>query len=140
MTKPSSVSSQSCRRSNRRLPVVEGIAQIVGADGEPIGGDGPPTLGANWLDFERNPYVLIDGAPPASSGQVVIDSGAADSGDLHVGDRTTVRVPDPLEVTIVGIAELGSGDSLGGVTFTWFDTETAQQMLIGDDDAITRSI
>ena len=67
----------------------------------------------------------------------MIDSGAADSGDLHVGDRTTVRVPDPLEVTVVGIAELGSGDSLGGVTFTWFDTETAQQLLIGDDDAIT---
>jgi putative ABC transport system permease protein len=122
---------------DQALPVVDGIAQIVGSDGEPIGGEGPPTLGANWLDFERNPYVLIEGQAPVAPDQVVIDSGAADSGDLTVGDITTVRVPEPYEVTIVGIAELSSGDSLGGVTFTWFDTATAQRLLIGDESAIT---
>ena len=56
----------------------------------------------------------------------MIDSDSADDGKLHVGDTTTVRVPDPIEVTVVGIAELRSGESLGGVTFTWFDTATAQ--------------
>ena len=27
------------------IPVVEGTAQVVGRDGEPIGGNGPPTIG-----------------------------------------------------------------------------------------------
>src|SRR6187431_2702292 len=40
------------------LPVVEGVAQLSGSDGALIGGDGPPTFGENWLEFERNPYQL----------------------------------------------------------------------------------
>ena len=124
------------------IPVVEGTAQVVGSDGEPIGGNGPPTIGTNWFDADRNPYVLVDGrAPRARSAgaelvEVVIDSGVADTGELAVGDRTTVRVPEPLPVEVVGIAELGSGEQLGGVTFTWFDTEAAQEVLLGDTTAL----
>ena len=119
------------------LPVVEGVAQLSGADGELIGGDGPPTFGENWLDFERNPYELVDGGAPQRAGEIVIDSDSADGGDLHVGDTTTVRVPDPIEVTVVGIAELRSGESLGGVTYTWFDTDTAQRLLLHSDDLVS---
>ena len=119
------------------LPVVEGVAQLSGSDGELIGGDGPPTLGANWLDFERNPYELIGGRTPQAAGEVVIDSDSADTGELHVGDSTVVRVPDPTQVTVVGIAELRSGESLGGVTYTWFDTDTAQRLLLNSGDQIT---
>src|SRR5262245_7452410 len=109
------------------LPYVEGVAQISGADGDLLGGDGPPTIGTNWLDYDRNPYVLVGGRAPQGPTEVVIDSDSADTGGLHVGDETTVRVPDPVDVTVVGIAELRSGDNLGGVTFTWFDTDTAQR-------------
>src|SRR5690349_19484303 len=28
-------------------PSVEGVAQLIGADGRPLGGEGPPTMGAN---------------------------------------------------------------------------------------------
>src|SRR6187431_1378838 len=66
------------------LPVVEGVAQLSGADGELIGGTGPPTIGENWLDFDRNPYVLVDGRAPQHAGEVVIDSDSADTGKLHV--------------------------------------------------------
>jgi putative ABC transport system permease protein len=122
---------------DRALPVVEGTAQIVGTDGVGIGGNGPPTIGQNWPDSPRNPYTLVDGRPPLGPGEVVIDSGAADDGDLRVGDVTTVRVPQPVEVTVVGVAELESGSSLGGVTFAFFDTATAQDLLIGRDDALS---
>ena len=67
----------------------------------------------------------------------MIDSDSADDGNLHVGDTTTVRVPDPIEVTVVGIAELRSGESLGGVTYTWFDTDTAQRLLLHSDDLVS---
>ncbi len=87
-------------------PMIEGIATIVGSNGNPIGGEGPPTLGKNWIDFDRNPYVVTEGRAPTGPGEVVIDSGAAETGDLAVGDATTVQVRTAEPVTIVGIAEL----------------------------------
>src|SRR5262245_15085077 len=75
------------------LPVVEGIAQLSDADGELIGGDGPPTFGYNWLDYERNPYVLVDGRAPQGADAIVIGSASADRRGPHGGDRTTARVP-----------------------------------------------
>ncbi|HSJ91798.1 MAG TPA: FtsX-like permease family protein [Ilumatobacter sp.] len=121
----------------RALPVVEGTAQIVGADGDGIGGNGPPTIGQNWPDSPRNPYVIVDGRAPTGPGEVAIDSGAAEDGGLRVGDVTTVRVPQPIEVTVVGVAELESGSSLGGVTFAFFETSTAQQLLLGGSDVLS---
>ena len=38
------------RRRRRRCPSLEGFAQVLDADGDPIGGDGPPTFAANWID------------------------------------------------------------------------------------------
>lgn len=122
---------------DQAIPVVEGLAQVVAADGTPIGGEGPPTIGLNWFDYDRNPYVIVDGRAPRAAGEVMLDSGTARTGDLAVGDVTTVRVPHPETVTVVGIAELGSGKSLGGVTFAWFDTGTAQDLLIGTRDELT---
>src|SRR5690554_4403090 len=45
---------------DQAIPVVEGLAQVVAADGTPIGGEGPPTIGLNWFDYDRNPYVIVD--------------------------------------------------------------------------------
>ena len=118
-------------------PKVEGLATMVGSDGGPIGGNGPPTFGLNWVEFDRNPYSLTEGRAPQTSGEVVIDGGTADTGNLTVGDRTTVQVRTAEPVTIVGIAELASGDQLGGVTFTWFDTTTAQTLLLASDDVLS---
>src|SRR5512134_3904012 len=33
-------------------PQIEGFGQLTGADGEKLGGDGPPTLAGNWIDDE----------------------------------------------------------------------------------------
>src|SRR3954454_4132688 len=61
-------------------PVVEGVAQITGSDGELIGGQDAPTFGENWLDSARNPYTLIDGRAPQRPGEIVIDSDSAGVG------------------------------------------------------------
>ena len=47
-------------------PSIEGFGQIVGADGDPIGGNGPPTIAGNWIDDpELNPCAARRGpAPP----------------------------------------------------------------------------
>jgi putative ABC transport system permease protein len=114
-------------------PRIEGYGRIVGADGDPLGGNGPPTMAANWIDDDQlNPYDLAEGRAPAASGEVVIDKAAAEQGELTVGDTTTIRTPDPVEVQIVGLATFGDADSQGPLTWAGFTTEDAERLLMSE--------
>jgi putative ABC transport system permease protein len=111
-------------------PNIQGAGQLVGRDGDPIGGQGPPTLAGNWIsDPELNAYQLADGRTPQKSGEVVIDRGTAERGDLTIGDTTTLRTPDPVEVTIVGLATFGGEDGMAQVTFTGMTQADAEKYL-----------
>ena len=55
-----------------------------------------------------------------------MNRGAANAGDLHLGDTTVVQTPDPIRVTIVGIATFGDADGFGQTTFTAFTLPAAQ--------------
>lgn len=108
-------------------PSIQGYGQIIGADGEPVGGNGPPRLAGNWItDTELNPYKLVEGRAPAAPEEVVLNRGAAKAGGLHVGDTAVVQTPEPVTVTVVGIATFGSDDGLGSVTFTAFTLQGAE--------------
>jgi putative ABC transport system permease protein len=122
----------------KAVPSIEGIGTIIGANGERIGGEGPPTTATNWIDDrELNPYRLAEGRAPETADEVVIDRASAEKGDLAVGDRATVLTPDPVEVTIVGIATFGDADSLGPITYTAFTLPAAQELLAGRPDTIS---
>lgn len=113
-------------------PVRDGTAQIEGADGEIIGGGGPPQMGSQWITVdELNPWRLQDGRAPAGPEEVVIDKASARQGDLQVGDTTRLFVPEPLDVTIVGIATFGTADSPGPLTTALFDEQGAIEHLGG---------
>ncbi|MGP3981751.1 ABC transporter permease [Streptomyces sp. KR80] len=111
-------------------PNVQGAGQLVGSDGEPVGGKGPPTRAGNWIDDPQlNPYRLADGRVPSGPGEVVVNRGAAKAGGLQVGDRTVLRTPDPVRVTVVGLATFGGGDGMGQVTFTGMTLADAEKYL-----------
>ncbi|MFE7275236.1 ABC transporter permease [Streptomyces sp. NPDC057623] len=111
-------------------PDIQGAGQLVGRNGDPIGGQGPPTLAGNWIsDPELNPYRLAEGRAPKSSGEVVVNKGAAERGDLKLGDTTTLRTPDPVRVTIVGLATFGGEDGMAQVTFTGMTRADAEKYL-----------
>ncbi|MDQ8702493.1 FtsX-like permease family protein [Streptomyces sp. LHD-70] len=111
-------------------PNVQGPGQLVGADGEPIGGQGPPTLAGNWIDDSRlNPYRLAEGRAPERSGEVVVNRGAAETGGLTIGDSTVLRTPDPVRVTIVGLATFGGADGMAQTTFTGMTRADAEKYL-----------
>jgi len=120
------------------VPEISGIGQIVGSDGDPLGGNGPPTQAGNWIeDADINPWEIADGRAPEAPGEVVIDRASADDGDLAVGDTTTIRTPDPIEVTVVGIATFGDADSAGPMTYAAFTTDFAQETLLPDAGQIS---
>jgi putative ABC transport system permease protein len=111
-----------------------GWAQLVAADGEPIG-DGliAAPQGMNWLTVdELNAFTLVAGHAPAADHEVVIDRGSAEAGSISVGDTATVLTQaGPTEVTVAGIATVGGADSLLGSTTVLF-TDRAAQALVGE--------
>ncbi|WP_405522867.1 FtsX-like permease family protein [Streptomyces canus] len=112
------------------VPDIQGAGQLIGADGKPIGGQGPPTVAGNWIDDPAlNPYQLAEGRAPKKSGEVVVNRGTADRGDLKIGDTTILRTPDPVEVTIVGLATFGGEDGMAQVTFTGMTLSDAEKYL-----------
>ncbi|MEU1511152.1 ABC transporter permease [Streptomyces sp. NPDC005811] len=111
-------------------PDIQGAGQLVGADGKAIGGQGPPTLAGNWITDPRlNPYRLAEGRVPARSGEVVVNRGTAERGGLRIGDTTVLRTPDPVRVTIVGLATFGGEDGMAQVTFTGMTRADAEKYL-----------
>ncbi|MGI5350833.1 ABC transporter permease [Streptomyces sp. CA-250714] len=112
-------------------PSIEGAGQLVGADGEPVGGQGPPTTAGNWIhDRELNPYELSRGRAPRSAGEVVVNEGAAESGKLALGDVTTLRTPEPVRVKIVGLATFGGESGMAQSTFTGMTRADAEKYLM----------
>ena len=108
-------------------PSIEGVGQLIGADGKGVGGAGPPRLAGNWIeDADLNPYRLVSGRAPQADDEVVVNRGAATAGKLHVGSRTIVQTPDPVPVTVVGIATFGDADGFGASTFTAFSLHGAE--------------
>jgi len=122
---------------------IEFTAQIIGSDGKPIGGGGPPTFGSNWSEVrDLNPFCIVDPEPRQgecndtvvpSGNQVVIDAKSAEDGGLAPGSTTQViTATGPIEVEIIGVANFGFGDaavaSPGGATMVLFDMETAQAL------------
>ncbi|MDN5893322.1 MAG: FtsX-like permease family protein [Nocardioides sp.] len=80
-------------------------AQIFSSRGEVVGGvDGAASIGHNWSSVRLTPYTLVSGDRPASSADLVIDSGIAASAQLEPGDRVTVQsTSSPRTYTISGI-------------------------------------
>jgi putative ABC transport system permease protein len=118
----------------RATAEIEGVAQVIGAGGAPIGGEGPPTVGRAWVDDPQlNPFHLREGRAPVDGREVVVDAATAEQGGLAVGDLVEVRMPDVTEFELVGILAFGDRDSLAGATYAAFDPATAQHWFTGED-------
>jgi putative ABC transport system permease protein len=113
-------------------PSITGYGQILGSDGNAVGGNGPPRTAGNWVtDPALNPYRIVQGRAPMSPDEVVINRGAATSGHLRVGDVTTVETPQPIKARIVGLADFGTAPGFGQSTFTAFTLQAAEKYLTG---------
>jgi putative ABC transport system permease protein len=113
-------------------PSVQGYAQIIDKDGEPIGdpGFGPPTFGGNWGTVdELNPFTLVEGGrAPEADDELVIDKRSADDAGFAVGDTVSVQTQTGLEeYELVGMARFGTAESPGGATFALMTLPAAQQ-------------
>ena len=110
---------------------IEGYAQFVAHDGQPIQTGGAGTLGISYdPDQQISALHIIAGGPPVTSGDVVMDAGTAQKYDFTVGQRVRVLSAGPVRTfTISGIAEFGSVSNLAGATLAAFTLPTAQAVV-----------
>ena len=116
----------------RAVPSVEGFARLIDADGDPIGGSGPPTFGFSYVPEGEGltPLRIAAGAYPLGPGEVMIDAFSAEANDIAVGDHiTVVVVTGPESFDVVGLAAFGEAENLLGATLALFDLDTAQRVL-----------
>ncbi len=104
-------------------------SQVVGNDGEAIGGQGPPTLGfSTGIEPDFNPTTLDEGRYPEGPGEVVVDVTTAEQGEFQLGQPITViGIGGPEEFELVGIARFGEDNALLGATLTAFELTEAQR-------------
>lgn len=106
--------------------------QILDKNGDPIGGQGPPTLGFSWGENPSlNPMQIKEGMgrAPVGPGEVALDANTVAKAGFAVGDEVTVVGFDgPEEFELVGVASFGDQDSLLGATIALFELEEAKRV------------
>jgi putative ABC transport system permease protein len=117
---------------------VEGVAILIGDDGQPTGQFGPPTIGYNaYTNPELDAAELRTGRWPETADEVAIDAGTANAQGWGVGDRVGLVLDGPVErPEVVGTFGLGELDNLAGASVVVLDRDTALARL-GTDGELT---
>jgi len=105
-------------------------AYLLDADGEVVGGNGPPSAGANW---QSDPALavahIIDGRAPQADDEVVVDEVTFPKLDIPLGRTVTMVVPSGrIKVDLVGVFRYGQTGGLAGATVTAFTPQRAQEL------------
>lgn len=106
---------------------VEGPANFVAPDGEPIVSQAP-SFGFNWTET-ANPLTLREGRAPERDGEVTMDAATFERYDFAVGSEVDVAGPQGVETfTLVGVTGFGDSDNLLGATIATFTLSDAQSL------------
>jgi putative ABC transport system permease protein len=109
---------------------VSADASLLDREGEVITSQGPPTLLLSSGPERFDPFTYVEGGPPGSPDEVVIDKATADEFRWHEGDTVTVAAREPeKEYTVAGVARLGDSDNLAGSRMVLMQLEEAQRVL-----------
>ncbi|GHB84413.1 membrane protein [Streptomyces cirratus] len=117
--------------------VISAAVTVVGAKNENLGSDGgAPTLAGNWTENELKSMKITSGRAPRGPTEVMIDADTAKKHHLALGDDIrTIAVTGDNRAKISGIASFTVTNP--GATVVYFDTATAQQLLLGAPGAFT---
>lgn len=121
---------------------IEGIAQIVGSDGELLDDsvNRAVPLALAWQDdAELSPMEIVEGRAPTAADEIVVDRSTADTASFTTGDAVRVVTPVGSELyTISGIATYGGADDAAGAPVIAFTPDEASTVLAapGQYDAV----
>lgn len=112
--------------------------RVLDKSGDPMGGQGPPTLGFSWGEISSlSPMRIKDGGglPPSGPGEVMLDANTVANAGFVLGDEVTVvGFLGPEQFELVGIGSFGDQDSLLGATLILFELEEARRVFGFEDE------
>ena len=114
-------------------PRIDGIAQVVGADGRLLDDDenrAVPKAMAWTDDAALSPVELVEGRAPSAADEVVVDRTTARTGGFEVGDPIRVVTPAGSDVyTLAGVVTYGGADDAAGSPVVAFTPTTASDTI-----------
>ncbi|MGV3759586.1 MAG: FtsX-like permease family protein, partial [Actinomycetota bacterium] len=104
--------------------------RVLGADGDPVGAFGPPTLFESWIDDENlNPYDVVEGRAPVADDEITLNVGAADDGELALGGEVTLITQHGEQAyELVGLTQVRGEDSFAGAVSVGLTLAEAQRL------------
>jgi len=105
-------------------------AYLLDADGEVVGGNGPPSAGTNW---QSDPALAVaritQGRAPGAADEVVVDEVTFPKLGIPLDQTVTMVVPSGrIKVQLVGVFRYGETGGLAGATITAFTPQRAQEL------------
>jgi putative ABC transport system permease protein len=122
-----------------RVKGVDGVDEAYGSvsfdvtlldrKGKPILSNGPPTLAVTAPPERFDPFDYVQGGPPKTADEVVIDKSTSDKYDFNEGDTVTVSGASPAkQYKVVGVAKVGDSDNLAGARLVEMILPEAQRV------------
>lgn len=121
----------------RVYPMALGLAAVLDAEGEEIGAQGAPQYVMSWYERPGSGYEL-DGRAPEGDSELVLDEATAEQGGYAVGDTVLLRVDgDEHELELTGVFTVAGATGLAGATLVGLEHAAAQELVLGDTDAVS---
>lgn len=118
-------------------PMVLNTGTVLDAAGEPVGTTGAPQFVMSWHDRPESGYDLSGRAPSAPE-EFVLDTATAQEAGLDVGDTTRIRLAGTEhEARLTGVFTVAGATGLAGATIVGLDHAAAQDLVLGDTDAVS---
>lgn len=111
---------------------IQAFGQVIDAEGNPVGGMGPPTYVYSWIETESlNPFRIKDGnGRPPTTGEMALDAATVELAGFELGDMIDVQFARGLQTfELVAIASFGDSDNLAGATIGVITLNDAQAVL-----------
>ncbi|MGW0824022.1 ABC transporter permease [Streptomyces sp. NPDC002845] len=97
---------------------------------------GAPTIVGNWNANDARTMKISSGDAPRGPGQIMVDADTADKHDLKLGDEIRViTAVGTHRAEVSGIADFTVTNP--GAAIFYFDTKTAQEVLVGETGVFT---
>ncbi len=110
---------------------ISGQAIVFEQDGRTrLGGQGPPSILLSTTPDGFGALRYVEGRAPRADGEVAFDRSTADKAGVAVGDTVSIQGEGPRQqMRLVGLAQLGEGDtSFGGATVTFTTPDDAAKL------------
>lgn len=105
-------------------------AYLLDANGDVVGGNGPPAGGVNWQpDPVLSVATITQGRAPKADNEIVVDDVTFPKLEIPLGSEVRMVTPKgPIAVDLVGTFKFGETGGLAGATITAFTAQRAQEL------------